>query len=160
MWTQEQCRRLAFEEAQVKNYFPQFDVRNRTLNTYYIGLLRAKGYRNKYELKLSVLSRFPNEAPKLYVMSPRILRMYKGRGTINALVLDGPSHSYHVNRTPKKNPVEICYSNSWNASCSCVQAIWRGWIWTAAYEVHLITGRTIADIIDEWRRKLRGRVWI
>ena len=89
----------------------------------------------------------------MHVELPKILRMYKTWGTINSL---DASHDYHTYGPGIDNCVEICYTDDWDSSCTCVMAIQRGWIWVAAYETHLITGETIAEIIDLWKEELGG----
>ena len=157
MRAQERCERLAFDEAQVKKYYPQFRVNNRTGDTYYVGSIRGNGYRNSYRLKAALLPRYPYKGIILSIESPRILRMHDGRRNINDL---GISHAYHVNGTGKDGCVKICFCGSWKPSYSCVLAIWRGEIWTAAYEVHLITGATIAKTLNKWKKKLKHHPWI
>jgi hypothetical protein len=77
----------------------------------------------------------------------------KEGGTINSL---GTSHDWHIYGNGADNPVKICFTNDWDSSCTCVLAVQRSRIWVAAYETHLITGETIAQIIDRWRKKLGG----
>lgn len=150
MWTRKQCEILAFNENLVRKYFSNFAAYNRTENTYYTGWIREAGYRNEYKIRLNLHASFPDEEPSLYVESPRILQMKKG-GTINSL---DTSHAWHNYSNGPDNPVKICYTNDWDSSCTCVLVIHRAWLWVAAFEVHLISGESIATIIDRWKKKL------
>ena len=150
MWTAEQCERLALEENLVRKYFPNFTAYDRKGDTYYTGWIREAGYRGEYKLRLKLPICFPDKKLSMYVELPRILSMKEG-GTINSL---GSTHDWHNYRNGADNPVKICFTNDWDSSCTCLMAVQRGWVWIAAYEIHLITGETIAQIIDRWREKL------
>lgn len=150
MWTQEQCEILAFNENLVRKFFSNFAAYNRTENTYYTGWIREAGYRNAYKLRLDLPTCFPDEAPSLYVESPKILWKKKS-GTINS---PDASHAWHIYGNGEDNCVKICFTSDWNSSCTCVLALQRGWVWVAAYEVHLISGESIAKIIDRWKKKI------
>lgn len=152
MWTQKQSERLALEENLVRKYYSNFTAYDRRGDTYYMGLIREAGYRNEYKIRLNLYASFPDEKPSLYVESPRILRMKEG-GTINSL---GSTHDWHNYGNGADNPVKICFTNDWDSSCTCLLAVHRAWLWVKAFEVHLITGETIAQIIDRWREKLRS----
>jgi hypothetical protein len=66
--------------------------------------------------------------------------MYDGTKTMNSL---GVSHAYHVYGTGANGFVQICHTNDWDPSCTCVMALLRGALWAEAYEHHLRTGQTI-----------------
>ena len=125
MWTQEQCERLALEEKLVKKYFPNFTAYDWYGDTRYTGFIMEPGYRNSYLLRLELPSSFPDEEPYMYVESPKILRMYKNRGIINSL---DSTHAWHNYGNGEDNCVNICFTDDWDSSCTCVMAIQRGWI--------------------------------
>ncbi len=153
MRTTKDCRRLALEENWARRYFRNLEVHNRKANPYYTVWIREKEYKNSYKLRLELSENHPHSKPSLYVESPKTLWLYNYKGTINKL---GTSCSYHVHRNDNPNAfVKICYTYDWNASCTCVLALHRGKIWLAAYEVHLLLGKTIAEIINEWKEILR-----
>jgi len=145
------CRRMAVDDGLMKKYYRCFELRDAATNPHYIGWVKGRGYRNRYQLKLVLPRGYPSVQPELFVTYPRELPL-KGSGQlINNL---GTSHAYHVLGNGG-GPVQICLTNNWDPSCTCVQAIHRGCLYVAAYEVHLITGRTIAEIIEEWKKKLK-----
>jgi hypothetical protein len=147
------CRRLAFEENLARRYFRDLEVHNRRGNPYYTVWIREKAYKNSYKLRLYLSGRYPHKEPSLLVESPKTLWLYNYKGTINKL---GTSCSYHVHENYDPNAfVKICYTYNWNPSCTCVLALHRGKIWIAAYEVHLLIGKTIEEIIDEWKEILK-----
>jgi hypothetical protein len=150
MWTAEQCERLALEENLVRKYFSNFTAYNRTGNTYYSGWIKEAGYRTQYILRLDLPACFPDEKPSLYVEVPKIL-WKKDNGTINST---NTSHDWHIYGNGEDNCVKICFTSDWNSTCTCLLALQRGRVWVAAYETHLITGETIAQIIDRWKKKL------
>jgi len=153
MQTIEECQRLAFEENLARLHYRDLEVHNRRGNPYYTIWIREKEYKNSYKLRLELSDRHLHREPSLFVESPQTLRLYNYKGTINKL---GTSYDYHVHRNKDTNGyVKICYTDDWNASCTCVLALHRGKIWIAAYEVHLLTNKTVAEIIDEWKEKLK-----
>lgn len=152
MRTVEDCQRLALDENMARRYYPNLEVRGRRGNICYTLPIRKSEYSKSYELKLELSSNHPHSKPFLFVESPKTLWLYKCKGTINKL---GTSHDYHVYDNRSDGRVKICYTDNWNASWTCVKALHRGEIWIAAYEVHLLTGKTIAEIIDEWKDKLK-----
>ncbi|KPL24855.1 MAG: hypothetical protein AMJ75_02550 [Phycisphaerae bacterium SM1_79] len=153
MRTIEECQRLAFEENLARRYFRDLEVFNRRGNPYYTVWIREKEYKNSYKLRLKLLDRQLHREPSLFVESPKTLWLYNYKGTINEL---GTSYHYHVHKNRDPNGyVKICYTGDWNSSYTCVLALHRGRIWIAAYEVHLLIGNTIAEIIDEWKEILK-----
>ncbi|KPL24985.1 MAG: hypothetical protein AMJ75_02290 [Phycisphaerae bacterium SM1_79] len=150
-----ECRRLAFEENLARLHYGDLEVHNRSGNPYYTIWIREKEYKNSYKLRLQLLDRLLHREPSLFVESPKTLWLHNYKGTINAL---GTSYHYHVHRNAEPNGyVKICYTDDWNASCTCVLALHRAKIWIAAYEVHLLVGKTIAEIINEWKEMLRKK---
>jgi len=155
MRTTKDCRRLALDENLARRYFRNLEIHNRRGNPYYTFWIREQEYKNSYKLRLELSQHYPHSEPSLFVESPKTLWLYNYTGTINKL---GTSCSYHVYGNDDPNAfVEICYTYNWNSSCTCVLALHRAKIWVAAYEVHLLLGKTIAEIIDEWKKMLRQR---
>jgi len=151
MRTKEQCHRMAFEEAMVRQKFPGFEVYDRQGTPFYVGRLTGPGFRNWYELTLRLLPGHPEEGPpSLLVTAPAVLPLYGNRGTLNAL---GSSADYHVFKNDG-GPVKICFTHGWTPSGTAVMCLWRGSLWVTAYELHLATGQTIAEIIAAWKEKL------
>jgi hypothetical protein len=72
--------------------FPEFEVYDRTENTYYLGRIKESGYRNEYELRVGLHPDYPDFKPSVLVTSPKILRMKTGEA-INDI---GTSHDWHT----------------------------------------------------------------
>jgi hypothetical protein len=152
MWDQKQSERFAFEEALVKKYFPGFSLSyDHNGNPYFAGWTGTRGRRNNYKLRLELSEFFPDSEPDLFVESPRKLLMYDGVKTINSL---GTSHSYHVYENEDNGFVQICHTNDWDSSCTCVMALLRGALWVDGYEHHLRTGETIHQYLKKIEEQL------
>jgi len=153
MRTIEDRQRLAFEENLARYYFRELEVYNRRGNPYYTVCIKDKEYKNSYKLRLELSEHLMHSEPALFVESPKTLWLYKYKGTINDL---GTSYYYHVHKNEDPNGyVKICFTDDWNSDYTCLLPLHRGKIWIAAYEVHLLTGKTIAEIINEWKDKLK-----
>ena len=106
-----------------------------------------------YHLELVLSEWYPDQMPNLYVTYPLILWKSDGN-TINS---EGVSHAFHTLSNGPWGCVEICHfkRENWDASKTCVGAFFKGILWLEAYGVHLVTGMTIADILEEWQRRQR-----
>lgn len=153
MRTLQEGRRLALEKALAKGHFPHVKVTECGEDVCFADYVTGRGFRNHYQLELVVLGGLLERRPRLFVTAPAVLPLHGNRGTINAL---GSSHSYHLNGSAGDS-IEICFTSDWTACCTCVLALWRGFLWVTAYEVHLVTGETIATIIDRWKERFRRR---
>ena len=143
----EQSERIEFEDALVRKFFPEFALQyDMKGNPYFVGWTGKNGRRNNYKLRLKLSSSFPDFEPELLVERPRTLRMFKDLRTINSL---GCSHKYHVNGKGDKGGVKICFTDDWDASCTCVMALLRGILWVDGYEHHLRTGETIDAYLSQ-----------
>ena len=152
MWDQKQSERFAFEEALVKKYFHGFSLGyDDNRNPYFAGWTGTRGRRNNYKLRLELSEFFPDSEPGLFVESPQKLPMCDGVKTVNSL---GTSHSYHVYENEDNGFVQICHTNDWDSSCTCVMALLRGALWVDGYEHHLRTGETI----DQYLQKLEEQL--
>lgn len=154
MRTEKQCKRLAYEENLLRKYYPDAETHNRLGNPSHTVPITKPEFSQNYMLGLGLPGNYPDGKASLRVEFPKTLWRYKNRAPINSL---GISHAYHVYGQDENGCVKICFADDWNASYTTVLAIWRGQIWLAAYEVHLVTGRTIATIIDGWKKKLKRR---
>ena len=144
--------RIKVEQAIMAKELPQFKLFNFGSKRYFTGWHTTTTGRHRYQLRLVLPKWYPDQMPKLYVTSPRILRKY-GRGTINSMV--GVSHAFHIQEKGADGCVQICHfmSASWDASKTCVGIFFKGILWLEAYEVHLSTGMDIAEILDQWKRR-------
>lgn len=146
MWSEKQRRRLGAEKRLLDQKMPQFKFYSPLIDTYVAGKAKTSDGR-KYKLKLILGKRFPDEMPKLYVVSPRLLPKY-GDGTINS---EGVSHSFHTQENGPDGCVQIChYSSSlWDPSKSIFGIMLKALIWAEGYCQHLRTGKSIATFCDE-----------
>ena len=149
MRTLDEAKRLALEEVLARKPFPNVRVAERGPDVCFIDWVRGRGFRNRYQLELTLAEGSLHRQPQLCVTQPTVLPLYGNNGTINDM---DTSHSFHI-YSSGGGPVQICFASDWTAYYTCVLVLWRGFLWLTAYEVHLVTGRTIAEIIDAWRAK-------
>lgn len=144
--------RMDLEKAIMKSEMPQFRFHQRGDSYFFKGIQRTSTLRHAYKLKLILTHRYPDQMPALYITSPKILRAHHGRETINSM---GTTHSFHTLSNGSNECVQICHfkSEHWDASRTCVGVFIKGILWLEAYENHLQTGSSIADILSLWRRR-------
>jgi len=147
-------QRLNLENQIMARELPHFKLYVAGQEFYFRGWHQTRITGRNYQLKLIVPLWYPDEMPRLYVLSPNPLYRYGSHGTINSLA---PLHALHINCNGPNDCVQICCLNQeeWNASLSCVSIIHKGLIWCEAYEEYLRTGEDIANILDKWKGELR-----
>jgi hypothetical protein len=143
--------RLKIERVIMIKELPQFRFFQTGDDTYFSGWHTTAYTGQRFLLKLQLSPFFPDEIPKLYVIKPKKLKKYGG-GDINSI---GSSHSFHTNPNGPEGVVEICHfeKGNWNASRTCVGVFFKGILWLEAYDLHLKTGRDIAVLIDEIKKR-------
>jgi len=143
MKTDKQLLRLAIERQLVAMELPQFEFHDIEGDTYAEGLVNIYGSSTEFKLRL-VLRDFPDELPKLFVVSPTILPKYKGYGNVNS---EGPSHAFHTMRNGAGGIVQICHFKRdwWDSSKTAVAVLIKGIFWLEAYCAYLKTGRKISE---------------
>ena len=139
--------RILFESEIMSRELPQFKLYlfYRCFQGWYKTLTRGC----QYQLRLELSPYHPHERPSLYVTFPYTLRKYDG-GTINSM---GASHRFHTDKNRLNGYVQICHFSSWDASKTCVGVFCKGLLWLEAYDVHLLTGMDMADILEQWKRR-------
>jgi len=143
-------RRLQTEIQLLDKYMPQFKFLKTTYRSkYFEGWYTTAVGSNSYKLRLELPPWYPNEMPTLCVVSPTILWKQKG-GSINS---EGVTHAFHTLKNGPGGCVQICHSKRerWEASMTCIGVFTRGVLWLEAYDVHLLTGKDIADILSKWK---------
>jgi hypothetical protein len=145
MFTLEQDR-IDLEETLVKIYLSGFRKTSLPSGLGFTGWVTPKTGSGSYELGLDARE-CPYGKPDLLVTFPRVLWMHGGRKSINSL---GTTHSYHTWDNGPNGCVRICHTLGWDPSNSCVQVLLKGIIWLESYSIHLLTGITIAEIIDSF----------
>ncbi|MHC4116590.1 MAG: ubiquitin-conjugating enzyme E2 variant [Planctomycetota bacterium] len=153
MRTREQCRRLAIDEKLVDKYMPGFRFYDKTGDTYVEGSVTPNGTSNSYRLRLDIPPDYPNNQPRLFVISPVTLWKHRGRGKIND---EEVSHSFHTLGTGHGGCVEICTLRDWDASMTCVKLLIMGVLWLEAYTQHLQTGESINERLLKMRRLIKS----
>ena len=145
--------RLDFEERVLRKHLPSFQAYFYGSSPYVAGSYTTTSGGNTYQLKLVIPEWYPSSKPPLYVVSPTRLSKYNYGGYVND---EGTSHAFHTLSNGPGGCVQICHFNSgsWNASQTCAGVLTKGIMWCEAYDCHRITGRTIADILEEFRRKM------
>ena len=102
--------------------------------------------KHEYALRLCANPMYPEVWPDLSVWHPSVLPR-KPSGTMNEV---GWSSDWHTVSPGPDGRVRICHSHpgQWDANCTYVQVMLSGVLWCTAYEVHLMTGETIACILN------------
>jgi len=146
--------RLQIEKAIVASQMPQFVFSDLGNEASFQGWQKTTTGNEYFYLKLEIPPWYPDKMPNLFVTSPHILKDRGGK-PINTM---GSVHSFHTLSNGAGGCVRICHftSESWDASKTCVGVLIKGILWLEAYSVHLITGITIAEILDQWKR---GQEW-
>lgn len=145
--------RLEFERQTISKNLPQFRFYDSISDKYFSGWQTTRTRRHRYELKLSMPVYYPDMMPSLYVTSPVTLYHRNGRDTINS---KGVTHEFHTQSAGPGGCIQICHydSSSWDASKTCAGVFMKGILWLEAYETHLTTGKSIATILNNWKRRM------
>lgn len=153
MWDYDQRERLALEEKLLAHYMPGLYMNNHTGNTNVTGWITPDDCWGSYHLQLNFPPDYPYDTPALYVTSPQRLEMYNGVSAINDYE---KSHTWHTKKNGLGGCVQICHLEYWDASMTSVKVLLMGALWLRAYEVHLESGETIANILKNWKREIEG----
>jgi hypothetical protein len=133
--------RLDKEDALIKKYFTGFRIQSPGDAVYGGAIGRIQSSRNILYTLWIPLGGFPNEAPSMYIVDPKILKDYYGK----LLSSYGVSSSMHLRSPDSNNNVQICHYNNqyWSPNVTLYKIIMKGKLWVEAYENHLITGNDI-----------------
>ena len=138
-----QMARMSLENSNLKQELPQFTLYfSRYIVPYVIGLVRTTVDYNQYELKLDIGPSCLDSKPKLFITYPKVLKGYHWQKSINKR---GVCHAFHTWKNGPGGIVQICHSEYWDASKSCVDILLRGLLWLELYDAYLRDGRTIAE---------------
>ena len=137
-------RKLVYEELYQFSFYKEFNSAG------FIGWQKSSNGLNDHQLELKLSWNYPDSMPTLIVKSPKYLSMHLNRGTINA---EGYSHDFHTLTPDSQSHIKICHYNteSWDASKTCAGVLMKGIWWLKAYEEHYLTGKTINQILKEWK---------
>ena len=143
--------RILFEMRTMAQQLPQFLFYEMGNETFFQGWHTISTNGLWCVLKLVLPTWYPDQMPRMFVVSPITLWKYDGT-TINS---EGVSHAFHTLGNGPEGCVQICHfkSDNWDASKTCVGIFFKGILFLEAYGVHLATGITIADILEEWKRR-------
>ena len=141
------------EKEIINKYLPSFEFSQIGSEMHFNGWYSPKAGGKRFKLKLSLSPHFPDHMPELYVVNPNPLWMHNNQGTINSL---GTSHSFHTLSNGTNGSVKICHftPDNWDATKTCMGVFSKGFLWSEAYIIHLISGMCIDDII----KKIKGRL--
>lgn len=143
-------KRLAMEAQLLAEYFPRFHIQSPgdPVQCGVVGMHRTNTG-NEYALWIP-LGNFPNEAPRMYVVSPKNLRHRSGQllsslGTSSAMHLLGPNEHGHP---------QICHYNGqyWHPKVTLHKIVMKGRLWLEAYENHLVSGRNIDEYLGHMNK--------
>jgi len=152
MHTNHLQNRVQIEKKIFSKELPQFKY-NRTGNErFFRGIYKTSARGNRYELKIVLKENYPDEMPRMYVSSPKILWVHGNKWI--SLNSEGASYEYHTNSNSPEGYVQICRYNTetWHAAKTCTAIAFKGLIWCEAFDTHLNTGLTIAQIIQNWEK--------
>lgn len=144
--------RVQIEEALMQKEMPQFKLNKKGNEWYFEGWQSTETGNNRFKLRLILTQNYPEEPPKLYVISPQILWKHGNSGSIN---MEGVSHCFHTNSLSPDGFVQICHytPETWDASMVCVSVFLKGILWLETYSIHLITGKTIDQILKTYKER-------
>jgi len=135
MNTTKECERLFSERKLFEKYCTDFKMYSRYGIRFFSGWITTK--LNKYKLRLLLDKKHPYAAPKLFLVSPKVLYTYDGK-SLNSL---GVSYRFHTVRDVPSDYIQISYPMIWEPCCTCVKVIIGGIVWINLYEEHLRTGK-------------------
>ena len=143
-------RRLQLERTIMAKQLPQFQFYEIGEHRYFKGWQRTSTG-GRYLLELDLHSSYPDEMPSLYVVWPVILWKHGG-GNLNSF---SSSHAYHTLSNGPGGCVQICHCkpSEWDASRTCWGVFMKGILWVEAHGVSMVTGMTIENILEEWKRR-------
>ena len=144
--------RVQIEKTIFSKELPQFKYHRTANERFFKGIHKTMARGNIYELKIVFGENYPDEMPRMYVSSPKTLWVHgKNRISLNS---EGLSHQYHTNSNSPEGYVQICHYNSatWHAAKTCTAVAFKGLIWCEAFDTHLTTGLSIAQIIENWEK--------
>lgn len=144
--------RINGENFIVSKELPQFLFSHSENEPYFMGWHTTSTRQNCYQLKLVLGRYYPDEMPKLYVNSPPFLFNFDYTKTIASI---GTSHAFHTLQNGPGGCIQICHfkPETWDSSRTCVGALLKGILWCEAYDVHLTTGKDIAEILSQWKNE-------
>ena len=143
MNTIEERERLACEKKLVETRCPGFKMYSRRGIHFFSGWVTSK--LTRYKLRLVLAQEHPYVAPKLFLVSPKVLYTFDGR-SINSLNI---SHCFHTESNGPGGCIQISYPMIWKPCCTCVKAIIGGIVWINGYEWYLRTGKSIDKVLSE-----------
>jgi len=142
--THEQCELLAFETQLVLQYFNDFQVIDPGGETRIEGWIRSEGG-NYYKLQIAIPHDYPFSEPPLYIAEPAVLKNIDGV-SINSL---DASHAFHTHSNGPDGTISVCHVKRWDPSKNCVLVLMKGVLWCNLYELHLKTGKSINDLLED-----------
>jgi len=143
-------QRILDEKALLEKTLSQFKLHRIGNEWCFIGWQTASIRNWKFQLMVPIPKYYPDQMPEQYVIVPTVLNKYGG-GTINEKEC---SHDFHTGKRGPQGCVTICHyrESTWDASHTCLGIFTKGILWIEAYASHLVTGCTIADILDKWTK--------
>ncbi|HBG25753.1 MAG: hypothetical protein A2Y10_20250 [Planctomycetes bacterium GWF2_41_51] len=106
---------------------------------YFTGWVTTSYGGNQYKLTLNLDQSYPDTKPELYITHPKLLRKYDG-GYIND---EGTSHAFHTWENSSDGCIQICHTDNWDASATCLGVLLRGLMWLEFYDAYRRNGGDI-----------------
>ena len=147
-WTKKQRIRLAVEKKILASKAPGFHFYEHTRadKTYVAGPVKTSDG-HKYELKVLLGPKFPDEMPSLLLTSPDKATKYGG----GLIVDEGLSHRFHSRGEGTGGHLELCHcdESTWDPHRTILSILLKGAIWCEAHCRHLKSGINIAKYCEE-----------
>lgn len=115
----------------------------------------TSGNGNRYQLRAQLSYSYPNEKPRLSIVTPKVLYKHGSFDTLNDI---GSSHTFHIYGTDNDGNIDVCHTLYWDASKTCVGVILKGFLWCEAYDHYLKTGLSIDDILSNSTHENREQI--
>ncbi len=98
--------RIQMEQAIISKYMPMFKFSQNGSDICFTGPYTTTVGARSFELKLALTPYFPDNRPKLYIVSPKTLWTCNNEGTINS---KGLGHAFHTLSNGPNCCIQICH---------------------------------------------------
>lgn len=138
-------KRLRIEVEILEKHFPNFRLLNANDDSSVglVGQMISNGGQS-YLLWLPIDS-FPECAPSVYIVSPVSLKDHAGQ----LLVSLGANPKMHLLQADRHGHPQISHYNGrfWRPNVTLYKVLMKARMWVEAYELHLVNGRMIDDLL-------------
>ena len=142
-WEPYQQRRLAQEQAVLRQHMPDFTFHDLLSGTYIKGWCLSNSDQ-QYQVQVNLPTAYPDAIPLTYITYPSPLPGYQ-----SPIESYGKSHAMHTWQTDRPGWVKLCIvqPEDWSAAYSLLKVLRKAKLWIMAYEFHLDDGQPIANFL-------------